>query len=42
MHVSMTTEKKNIKNKAKYFWRNYVNAENKKLKEHIPLTLQHF
>ena len=47
MHVTMTTEK-NINNNAKHFPRNndkyvvYVNAENKKLKEHIPLKLQQF
>ena len=40
--------KKNINNKAKCFPRNndeyvvYVKAENKKLKEHIPLKLQQF
>ena len=48
MHVTMTTEKKNISNIAKHFPRNndkyvvYVNAENKKLKENIPLQLQQF
>ena len=47
MHVAMTTEKRTLVIKKNIFQEIiinvvYVNAENKKLKEHIPLKLQQF